>query len=90
MKELVLTAQFKRDLKLCQRRGYDIDSLSSVLCTLQAGNSLPPQNRDHPLVGNWIPKRECHIGPNWLLIYETTPTEVRLARTGTHADLFGK
>ena len=90
MKELVLTAQFKRDLKLCQRRGYDIGKLSAVLCTLQAGMNLSPQNRDHPLVGNWIPKRECHIGPNWLLIYETTPSEVRLARTGTHADLFGK
>ncbi|MBP5544650.1 MAG: type II toxin-antitoxin system YafQ family toxin [Kiritimatiellae bacterium] len=90
MKELVLAAQFKRDLKLCQRRGYDIARLSAVLVTLQSDMALPPQNRDHPLVGNWIPKRECHIGPNWLLIYETTPTEVRLARTGTHADLFGK
>ncbi len=90
MKELVLTRQFKHDLKLCQRRGYDIDRLSAILGQLQSGATLPPQNHDHPLVGNWIPKRECHIGPNWLLIYEATPTEVRLARTGTHADLFGK
>lgn len=90
MKELVLSSQFKRDLKLCGKRGYDISRLTEILVELQTGNSLPEQNRDHPLVGNWIPKRECHIDPDWLLIYETTTTEVRLARTGTHSDLFGK
>ena len=90
MKELVVSSQFKRDLKLCGRRGYDMNRLSAVIVSLQEDKPLSPQNRDHPLVGNWIPKRKCHIGPDWLLIYETTPTEVRLARTGTHADLFGK
>lgn len=89
MKTLVVTAQFKRDLKLCNRRHYDIAKLQKVLDLLMAGQALPAKFRDHPLVGNWLPKRECHIAPDWLLIYETNETEVRLARTGTHSDLFG-
>ena len=88
MKTLVITAQFKRDLKLCNRRHYDLAKLQRVLDILMAGQMLPPQRRDHPLTGNWLPKRECHIAPDWLLIYETNETEVRLARTGTHSDLF--
>ena len=90
MKTLVVTAQFKRDLKLCNRRHYDIAKLQRILDILAAGQTIPPQNKDHPLIGNWIPKRECHIAPDWLLIYETDATEVRLARTGTHSDLFGR
>ena len=90
MKELVLTNQFKRDLKLCRRRGWDIDRLSAVLRILAAGAPLPPKNRDHALVGNWGGCWECHVAPDWLLVYEATQSEVRLARTGTHADLFAK
>ena len=90
MKAIVVTAQFKRDLKLCNRRHYDIAKLQSALDLLAQGTVLPPQYHDHALVGNWLPKRECHIAPDWLLIYEATATEVRLARTGTHSDLFGK
>ena len=87
MKTLVLTTQFKRDLKLCKRRHCDIAKLQQILNILVTGQIPPTQHRDHALVGNWIPKRECHIAPDWLLIYETTDTEVRLARTGTHSDL---
>ena len=90
MKTLVLSSQFKRDLKLCARRGYDISRLSEILTSLQKDESPPERCRDHALIGDWIPKRECHVAPDWLLIYETTPDEVRLARTGTHSDLFGK
>lgn len=90
MKTLVITTQFKRDLRLCNRRHYDIAKLQSVLELLTQGNVLPLQYRDHALVGNWLPKRECHIAPDWLLIYETNETEVRLAKTGTHSDLFGR
>ena len=90
MKTLVVTAQFKRDLKLCNRRHYDIAKLQGVLDLLTQGIALPHQYRDHALVGNWLPKRECHIAPDWLLIYETSKTEVRLARTDTHSDLFGR
>ena len=88
MKTLVLTTQFKRDLKLCSRRHYDIAKLQAILDILVSGGILPAQYRDHALVGNWIPKRECHIAPDWLLIYETTDTEVRLALLGIHSDLF--
>ena len=90
MKTLVVTAQFKRDLKLCNRRHYDIAKLQGVLDLLTQGIALPHQYRDHALIGNWLPKRECHIAPDWLLIYETSKTEGRLARTGTHSDLFGR
>ena len=90
MKALVLTAQFKRDLKLCNRRHYEIAKLQQVLDILSAGQLLPPQYHDHPLIGNWLPKRECHVAHDWLLIYETNAAEVRLARTGTHSDLFGE
>ena len=88
MKTLVLTAQFKRDLRLCKRCQYDIAKLQQTLDILMSGQVLPPQYHGHPLVGDWMPKRECHIAPDWLLIYEVNDTEVRLARTGTHADLF--
>ena len=90
MKTVVLATQFKRDLKLCKRRNRDIDRLTAILRILEKGAQLPESVHDHALVGNWIPKRECHIAPDWLLIYETTETEVRLARTGSHSDLFGK
>ena len=89
MKTLVVTTQFKRDLKLCKRRHWDLSKLTAVMDLLANGETLSPACRDHPLLGRWIPKRECHIAPDWLLVYETTPTELRLARTGTHADLFG-
>ena len=90
MKKTVITAQFKRDLKLCNRRHYEIAKLKRVLDILVQGSTLPNQYHDHALIGNWFPKRECHIEPDWLLIYETNNLEVRLARTGTHNDLFGK
>jgi len=89
VKTIVATAQFKRDLKTCRRRHWDLGRLERVLDALVAGEPLPAVHRDHPLVGNWRPKRECHVAADWLLVYETTATEVRLARTGTHADLFG-
>ena len=90
MKTVVATTQFKRDLKLCKRRHRDLSKLTRVLELLANGHTLPAANRDHALVGDWLPKRECHIAPDWLLIYESTSTELRLARTGSHADLFGK
>ena len=88
MKTLVLTTQFKRDLKLCSRRNCNISKLKQALDILAAGQTLPPQYRNHPLIGNWRPKRECHLAPDWLLIYETNEQEVRCARTGTYSDLF--
>ena len=64
--------------------------LFTVIDTLRIPATLPPQNRAHSLTGNWSGYQECHISPDWLLIYRVAGDELRLARTGTHADLFGK
>lgn len=63
--------------------------LQQVIDTLRIPDALPVKNRDHNLSGNYYGYRECHIEPDWLLIYKQTDTELRLDRTGTHADLFG-
>lgn len=86
------TAQFKRDYKLAMKRGLDIELLENVIAVLAMGNSLPDKNRDHALSGNWAGHRECHVLPDWLLIYrmEDDVLVLTLSRTGTHSDLFGK
>jgi mRNA interferase YafQ len=89
MKSFRLAARYSRDYKRVAKRGYDLDKLDVVLDLLAAAEALPPARRDHPLKGEWKDHRECHIEPDWLLIYRTTDDEVMLARTGTHADLFG-
>lgn len=83
------TSQFKRDYKLAMKRGLKISLLEEVVAHLALGEPLPDKNRDHPLTGNWSGHRECHIQPDWLLVYYQTETELYLYRTGTHADLFG-
>jgi mRNA interferase YafQ len=70
------------------RRGYDLQKLQAIIVKLQRGEALSPQNRAHPLKGEWKGYWDCHIEPDWLLIYKLTDDELRLARTGTHADLF--
>ena len=90
MKELDHTGSFKRDLKRITRRGYDLTRLSAVLRMLQAGVPLPISTRPHFLKGRWKGFLECHIAPDWLLIYQVDETRVILARTGTHSDLFGE
>lgn len=67
-------------------------SLKEIIADLANGNPLPDKNRDHPLTGNWVGHRECHILPDWLLIYriEDDVLVLTLARTGSHSDLFGK
>jgi mRNA interferase YafQ len=90
MKSLRLATAFKKDLKRIARHKYDRALLEVVVDTLRRGAELPEARRDHPLKGEWKHWRECHIQPDWLLIYRATETEVLLARTGTHADLFEK
>ena len=90
MLDLKVSSQFKRDRRLCIKRGYDMNLLSVVVNTLRAPASLSPQNRAHSLSGNWMGYQECHISTDWLLIYRIEGNELRLARTGTHSDLFGK
>lgn len=84
------TAKFQKDLKRAQRRGYDISLLTDVIRKLAKGESLPAKNRDHALIGNYTGCRECHITPDWLLIYEIDNGAIilYLTRTGTHSDLF--
>jgi mRNA interferase YafQ len=81
---------FDRDLKRVARRGYDLQRLASAIASIQRGERLPAAMRPHPLRGEWKGYWECHIGPDWLLIYKLTDAEVLLARTGTHSDLFGE
>ena len=82
------TNQFKKDIKRLQKRGKDLGKLKSVIELLIAKQPLPPKNRDHQLSGNWAGHRDCHIEPDWLLIYKLLDDELRLERTGTHSELF--
>jgi mRNA interferase YafQ len=82
------TRQFERDLRLMQRRGKDIPKLRSVITLLIEELPLAERLRDHSLVGNWRGRRECHIEPDWLLIYKLEDNGIIFERTGTHADLF--
>ena len=88
MKRLRLTTTFKKDYKRIAKRGYRLALLEAVVDTLRAAGPLPAARRDHALKGEWDDHRECHIQPDWLLIYRTTDDEVVLVSTGTHADLF--
>lgn len=88
--EIVLTKKFKKDLKTARKRGYDLALLSPVVDLLAEGRTLPKKYGDHDLKGDYAGCRECHITPDWLLIYEIANGELflYLTRTGTHSDLF--
>ena len=90
MLEVKYSTRFKKDLKVCQKRHYNMALLQQVVNVLAVPEQLPPQNRDHSLTGSYIPHRECHIQPDWLLIYEVDGDELilSLTRTGSHSDLF--
>lgn len=88
IKTIRRTSQFKRDVRTLQRRGETMDCLRHVLESLIRGEELPSVYRDHVLVGQYRGTRECHLGPDWLLIYERSEREVVLIRTGSHSDLF--
>ena len=81
----------KKGVKRMKRRGKDISKLTAVLNVLASGQNLPPKNRDHKLTGNFSDFRECHIDPDWLLIYRIEDDVLILTATDTetHADLFG-
>lgn len=90
MLDIRYSAKFKRDYKKIVKRGYNIALLEEVLSLLQQGVTLPEQYHDHSLSGNYAGYRECHITPDWLLIYkvEQNVLILTLTRTGTHSDLF--
>lgn len=90
--ELILTGKFKKSLKTAKKRGLNIALLNSVVDKLLQGIPLEEKHKDHPLKGNWEGFRECHIQPDWLLIYlvENDILTLTLVDTGTHADLYKK
>ena len=91
MKYIIKTTnKFQKDLKRVQKRGYDLNLLKEIIKKLANGETLPEKNKDHFLTGNYAGKRECHITPDWLLIYEIDGENLflYLTRTGTHSDLF--
>lgn len=81
---------FKKDYKRIKKRGYDTRLLERTIELLAKGNGLPAEYRDHALSGDYTGCRECHIAPDWLLVYEIAERELilYLIRTGTHSDLF--
>ena len=85
-----LSTKFRKDLKLVNKRGYNIALLTDIIKELVAGKKLSKKNKDHVLIGNFVGYRECHITTDWLLIYEidNTSSILYLTRTGTHSDLF--
>ncbi len=88
--EILLTSRFKKDLKAIMKRGYNIQLLQDIVSLLMAGIPLPEKNKDHMLTGNRSGHRECHITPDWLLIYriDNDVLVLTLTRTGKHSDLF--
>lgn len=88
--EVKPTKKFEKDLKLAAKRGYDLNLIANIIKKLANGEKLPAKNKDHILFGNYINKRECHITPDWLLIYEYDEDflYLYLTRTGSHSDLF--
>ncbi|MGO8789838.1 MAG: type II toxin-antitoxin system YafQ family toxin [Terriglobia bacterium] len=81
-------SQFRRDVKLAQRRGKEMAKLRELIVLLANGEPLPPRYKDHPLAGEWKHHRDCHIEPDWLLLYKIDGDDLYLVRTGTHSDLF--
>ena len=88
MLDLRYSSKFKKDFKVCIKRKYKIELLMQVIDILRIPDSLPSKNSNHSLSGNYAGYRECHITPDWLLIYRQNDNELLVYRTGTHSDLF--
>lgn len=83
------TRQFARDIKRMRKRGKQLSKLKTIVTKLAHGETLESRHRDHALSNNWQNSRDCHIEPDWILIYTIDEESFRLERTGTHSDLFG-
>ena len=88
MRTIRRTSQFKKDVKRMVKRGKTFDEFKEIIRKLASGEVLSARYRDHSLTGQYRDSRECHIEPDWLLIYQVTSSELILVRTGTHSDLF--
>ena len=84
----IYTNRFLKDYEVVKRRGLNIEKLKEVINKLVCQEPLDPKLKDHSLLGNYANRRECHIEPNWLLIYKTSEQEIIFERTGSHSDLF--
>jgi mRNA interferase YafQ len=88
MREPINSGQFKKDYKLMTKRHKDMSKIRRAITILINGGMLPQEYKEHPLSGNWKGWFECHIEPNWLMIYDYDDSSVAFERTGTHSDLF--
>ena len=88
--EVKYTSRFKKDYKRLMKRGWDMEKLLDAIDILRSGMELPPEYRDHPLHGDYEGHRDCHIAPDWVLIYYKSESTLVLSmtRTGTHSDVF--
>ncbi len=82
-----LGSKFKKDYKKAGKQGRDIDTLKDVMTRLQVQEKLDSKYRDHDLIGNWKGCRECHLGPDWLLIYRIEEDTIVFIRTGSHTEV---
>lgn len=88
MKAVFQTSQFKKDFKRIKKRGKDLSQLKEVVITISNSEALEERHRDHALSGNWSGSRDCHIEPDWILIYRVDGEYLFLERTGSHSNLF--
>lgn len=88
MRTPIYSTRFKKEYKQAQKRGLDLGIIDKIIVDLVNEVPLPPHNKDHPLVGNYIGCRECHVQNDWLLIYKIEGNEITFLRTGSHSDLF--
>ena len=87
--ELLTTTAFEKDMRRIRRQGKDLDKLDAIVNLLQEQERLPERCRPHPLRGDWTGHWDCHVEPDWLLLYKLTGKELVLVRTGSHTELFG-
>jgi len=90
MKAVIQTSQFKKDIKRLKKRGKNLEKLGDVVRLLAADEPLEEKHRDHALIGRWIGSRDCHIEPDWILIYRNEPEALYMERSGSHSDIFKK
>lgn len=88
MRKITITTQFEKSLKTIKKRGYELNKLRTVILRLSEGKLTDRSYSDHPLKGKYEGLRECHLAPDWLLIYFSSDEEIILIKTGSHADLF--
>ena len=87
--ELLTTTAFEKDMRRIRRQGKDLDKLDAIVNLLQEQERLPERCRPHPLRGDWTGHWDCHVEPDWLLLYKLTGKALVLVRTGSHTELFG-